>query len=481
MNKQEVKLFSHLPLDVVKDISGFKLCSYLVALEGWRRGLELKWYKDETSMCKLDRLNSSTQGKFFSLSSDNKTHYFFRSRGDKVVNKSVRICQDKEKTKDYLKQAGVPIPLGTVLNTDKEMIQYAEEIGFPVVVKPLKGSMGKGVFTNIDSTEELKEILDELRVTHSRSQLMIEKHYNGKEYRIYTVGDKVIGATNRIPANVDGDGVNTIQALINIKNNERKANPYLAPKPIKIDFEGRRLLKSIGYDENSIPEKGEKVFLKEISNLSSGGDPIEATDELSPEVKQIAVDALKALPSIPHAGVDIIVDPNDNKKGVVLEINATAEIGFHMYPLEGKPRDVPSAIIDYYFPDTINNPKTNAYFDYFSTIDPLKTWAADELKVIKAPKNEMYVKKFIVSGKVIKVGYMNFIRRQALRKGFSGYSRRAGKDIEVVLYGENQNKLTEFIDVCYKGSKKSVVDNINENDVRSLEKPYKLGFEIQLD
>src|SRR5699024_7844758 len=101
---------------------------------------------------------------------------------------------------------------------------------------------------------------------------------------------------------------------------------------IKIDYEVRNMLKKLNYDENSIPKKNEKVFLREISNLSSGGDPIEATDELSPEVQQIAIDSLKALPSIPHAGVDIIVDPKDNKKGIVLEINATAEIGFHLYP-----------------------------------------------------------------------------------------------------------------------------------------------------
>ena len=50
MKKDEVQLFPHLNHDVVKDISGFKLCSYLVALEGWRRGLELKWYKDETEL-----------------------------------------------------------------------------------------------------------------------------------------------------------------------------------------------------------------------------------------------------------------------------------------------------------------------------------------------------------------------------------------------------------------------------------------------
>lgn len=478
MNKHEVELFSHLPLEVVKDISGFKLCSYLVALEGWRRGLELKWYKDESPLCKLDRLNSSTQGKFFSLKSTERNHYFFRSRGDKVGNKDVRICQDKEITKDYLKKSGVPVPLGAVLNNKDEMIAFAQEVGFPVVVKPLKGSMGKGVYTNIDSVKELNDVLEELRISHSRSQLMIEKHYYGKEYRVYTVGEQVVGATNRIPANVVGDGVHSIQELIDNKNNARKSNPYLAPKPIKIDYEVKSLLKRLNYDENTIPKKDETVFLREKSNLSSGGDPIEATDELTPEVKQIAVEALKALPSIPHAGVDIIIDPNDNKKGIVLEINATAEIGFHLYPLEGKARDVPGAIIDYYFPETKGQKKTQAYFDYTSTIEPLKSWAAEELKVTKTPSTQMYVKKFLISGNVIKVGYMNFIKRQAHRNGFSGYSKRVGKNIEVVIYGENEVKLDKFIEICKRGSKKSRVDNVVEEKTAVISHPIKLGFQI---
>lgn len=479
MKNSEVKLFPHLTHEVVSDISGFKLCSYLVALEGWRRGLDLKWYRDETELCKLDRLNSSTQGKFFSLSSNDRTHYFFRSRGDKVSNKAVRICQDKEETKTLLRENKVPIPLGGVFEEDGDIIEYAESVGFPIVIKPLRGSMGKGVYTNINNTKELKAVLSELRSTYNYAEYIVEKHYPGKEYRIYVVGDQVIGATNRVPANVDGDGKSSIAELIKMKNKERKGNPYLSPKPIKVDYEIRSSLKSLGYDINSVPKKGEKVFLRDKSNLSSGGDPIEATDELSKEVKQIAVDALKALPSIPHAGVDIIVDPNNNNKGVVLEANATAEIGFHLFPLKGKARDVPSAIIDYYFPETKNLPKSPFYFDYHSILEPLKYWSAEEVKITPPPSNKVYSKKYIVSGKVQKVGYMNFIRRQALRKGYYGYSKKIDDNkIEIIVMSENKDELSQFIEVCYKGSKKSRVEHVTEEDIKIIESPVKIGFQI---
>ncbi|MEC5425927.1 acylphosphatase [Virgibacillus sp. C22-A2] len=481
MNNLNVELFPHITEEVVSDITGFKLCSYLVALEGWRRGLTLTWYKDETTLCKLDRLKSSTQGKFFSLSSNNKNHFFFRSRGDKVSNKSVRICQDKEKTKNILHQKDVPIPLGKVFETnDKDIFTYAENIGFPVVVKPLRGSMGKGVHTNIKSIDELDDVLTELKSAYNYSEYIVEKHYPGQEYRIYVVGDKVIGATNRVPANIVGDGKNTVKTLIENKNNDRKKNPYLAPKPIKLDYEVLNSLKNYGYDIEGIPKLGERINLREKSNLSSGGDPIEATDELSEEIKQLAVDALKALPSIPHAGVDVIVDPVSSNRGVVLEVNATAEIGFHLFPLEGKARDVPAAIIDYYFPETIKKEKSNFFFDYNSILEPLKTWSADEVRVSSPPNDEIYGRKYIVTGQVEKVGYMNRIRREALKMKLHGFVKKIGENkMEVTVLCKDESEAEKFLDVCYKGSKKSKVNNVESLILESpKDSPFKLGFEI---
>ncbi|MBT2599379.1 acylphosphatase [Oceanobacillus sp. ISL-74] len=479
MDFQKVEPLPHLTKQVVEGISGFNLCSYLVALEGWRRGLTLKWYRDESSKCKLARLNSSTHGKFYSLSDGSKTHYFFRSRGDKVANKSVKICQDKELTKSYLRKRNVSIPLGKVLESDIEIVDYANYIGYPVIVKPLKASMGKGVYTNINSEKELKGVLKELRSKFSYKDYLVEKHYPGKEYRIYVVGDKVVGATNRIPANIVGDGVNTVEKLIEAKNQARKTNPYLAPKPIKVDYEVQYMLKRVDYYLDSIPKEEEQVFLREKSNLSSGGDPVEATEELSEQIRQLAVDALKALPSIPQGGVDIIVDPTDNNKGVVLEINATAEIGFHPFPLTGKSKDVPTAIIDYYFPETKNKYRSPFYFDYLSLLNPLKSLAVEELKVSNTPQQKNYARKYTVKGKLNRVGYLTYIKRQALSKKLYGHAKKLTKnEIEIYLIGESKEVLQDFKEYIQRGSNKSVVKSIEEQELAFSEVPTLTGFQI---
>lgn len=470
---------SNVDMNVASDISGFKLCSYLIALEGWRRGLKLKWYKNESNVCKLQKVSGGSNGVVFSLSDGQQTHFFFRSRGDKVENEAVKVCGDKEETKIHLRNNNVPTPLGEVIGADEEIIEYAQKIGFPVIVKPINGSMGKGVYTNINSKKELQGILKELRSQFKYKEYLVEKHYYGKEYRIYVVGDQVIGATYRVPANIIGDGRNTIEKLIEIKNEQRKSNPYLKIKPIKVDYEVKYMIKREGYNLQSIPKRGEQVFLREKSNLSSGGDPLDATDELSPEVKEIAVKAFKALPSIPHGGVDIIVDPEDNRKGVVLEINATAEIGFHFYPLKGKARDIGKAVIDYYFPQSKLKDKSIFYFDYKSILEPLASGTVDDLMITDAPSNDILAKKYIVSGKVRKVGYATYIRKQALRLNLIGSVKAVNnRKVEITLVSNNRTKLDNFEKYVKRGSKKSIVKEVSEEFIEKIEVPIMVGFHI---
>src|SRR5699024_8683415 len=230
----------------------------------------------------------------------------------------------------------INVPDGRVFDVyDKEITEYAKILGYPVIIKPISGSMGRGVYTNLSDEFELQDALYEFSNHFKTKKILIEKHYQGQEYRIYVVGNQVVGAINRIPANILGDGKSTVRSLIRQKNSDRKNNPYLVKKPIKIDYEIKNSLNSLGYTLDSIPPEGKQVFLREKSNLSSGGDPIDATNVLSQEVKSLAVEALKTLPGMPHAGVDVIVNPDNVKVGTEIEVNATDEIALHILPIDG--------------------------------------------------------------------------------------------------------------------------------------------------
>src|SRR5699024_11618146 len=78
-------------------------------------------------------------GQLFSLQSKEKIHYFFRTRGDKVPNEAVEYGMDKDITKRMLSEKGILVPKGKQFSKNartEEMVQYANDIGYPIVIKP---------------------------------------------------------------------------------------------------------------------------------------------------------------------------------------------------------------------------------------------------------------------------------------------------------------------------------------------------------
>ena len=391
----------HLHPEVVSEVEGNYLDSYVVALEGWRRGLTLRWHvKDSEKFKEMKTWYVDEPGQLFSLHSKEKSHYFFRTRGDKVTNEAVEKGMDKQRTKELLKKAGIPVPDGrqfTRKDDEETVIEYAETLGYPVVIKPKDGSFGRGVMSDIKSEEELKYSLQYLREQLEEDQIIVEKYIPGNDYRLYVVDDKVVGAILRVPPNVVGDGINSIEALIDIKNSERQLNPRLTTCPIKINQELVDYIGKSGYTLESIPGKDEVVYLSDKGNISIGGDPIDVLDELSDEIKQIAVQALRAIPGLTHGAVDLIIDKDQdgNEAGYVIELNPTAQIGGILFPVKGKSRDIPAAIIDYYFPETKNvqTEKEKIYFDFYDVLEPLISRQGVISTVSPAPIGKIHMKK----------------------------------------------------------------------------------------
>lgn len=474
----------HFSNEIVAGVRKTQQCAYSIALEGWRRGLRLKWYSiDSSKFSNFITSGDDPYGRLFSLSSKERTHYFFRTRGDKVQNEAVKIGIDKVETKIRLKQAGVPVPRGQKFEIevdDGDIIAYAsEDIGYPVVLKPVDGSMGKGVFTNIKNEEELTRALRHIREAFNFKELIIEQHISGEEYRVYVVDGKVIGAYNRLPANVFGDGISTIRELINYKNKERRENPRLISSPIKIDDDLLEYLQTNKYSLDYIPRKGERVFLRGKSNISSGGDPVDATDILPEKIKQTAIDAIEAIPGLYHGGVDIIWDKNkmDTKQpAVVIELNPTAQIGGILFPIEGSARDIPASIIDFYFPETINKKKTDMYFDFHGILKPLRNRSAIEVEVEPAPKGEVYAMKYRVRCFRNESTYLNWLKKEAFDRHLHGYAKKLKKgDLEIVVAGTNKETVCGFKNIISRSHNKAEISEVFEE---VWKKPVKIGFEI---
>lgn len=362
--------------------------------------------------------------------------------------------------------------------SDESIIHSAEQIGYPLVLKPTEGSFGKGVITNIRDERELESALKYVRGKLKSSEVILEKYIPGKEYRLYIVGESVVGAMNRIPANVTGDGINTIASLIEAKNEERNLNPRLVSCPIIINEEVKNYLSRHGLTINSVPEKDSKVFLTEKTNISIGGDPVDVLDEIPDDIKEAAVKALHSVPGLPHGAVDLIVHA-ETSKVYVIELNPTANLGGLLYPIYGKARDIPKAIVDFYFPETKkDHQQTSAiYFDYKEVLMSLEDKTAFSTTVIPFNYGRLYKKKYIIKGDVGGFSFQRWIKGKAFHYSLNGYTKkRVDQTLEVVVAGEDEQSLNSFRQILLESSEHYKIDEVLE---QIHEGTVKIGFHIQ--
>jgi cyanophycin synthetase len=264
------------------------------------------------------------------------------------------IAQDKDLTKTLLRAAGVPVPVGCVIDGDCEAgWQAAQEIGLPVVTKPFDGNQGKGVTVGIVSRDHF-DVAFAAAKEHSRS-VIVEKFITGHDYRLLVVGDKLVAAARREPPNVLGDGEHTVRELVDIVNSDPRRGTGHATSLTKIRFDeiAHARLAVQGYTADTVLPKGARAVLRNNANLSTGGTATDVTDDVHPEVAARVVAAAQMV-GIDIAGVDVVCEnigrPLEEQGGGMVEVNAAPGLRMHLDPSYGKGRDVGKVVIDTMFP-----------------------------------------------------------------------------------------------------------------------------------
>ena len=266
------------------------------------------------------------------------------------------IAQDKDLTKSLLLAAGVPVPIGRPAKDMEDAWAIAQNIGLPVVVKPLDGNQGKGVTVNITDRELFNQAYD----TAARyGEVLVEKFLPGSDYRLLVVGNKLVAAARREPPLVVGDGVLTVRELVEKVNADPRRGDGHSTSLTKIKFDdiaiGRLKLQDL--EPNSVPEKGRRVILRNNANLSTGGSATDVTDDVHAEVAARAVAAAQMV-GVDICGVDVVCEsvlkPLEEQNGGVVEVNAAPGLRMHISPSFGKGRNVGKAVIDHMFPNGDN-------------------------------------------------------------------------------------------------------------------------------
>ncbi len=124
---------------------------------------------------------------------------YCRRRGVTFIGptpEQIEMFGDKVKAKKVMSEAGLPVVPGTPepLNDPEEALQFAKEIGFPVMLKAAYGGGGRGMRV-VRSEEELKSAFEsayrEAEAFFGKGDIFVEKYIdNPKHIEVQVLGDK---------------------------------------------------------------------------------------------------------------------------------------------------------------------------------------------------------------------------------------------------------------------------------------------------
>jgi [lysine-biosynthesis-protein LysW]--L-2-aminoadipate ligase len=140
--------------------------------------------------------------------SDSQSYYLTRwleGVGVRVISshRVVATCGDKLLTSAALEEAGVPQPRVKVAFTPEAALTAIEELGYPVVLKPVHGSWGR-LLARINDRDAAEAILEHKSTLggYLHSVFYIQEHVDkpGRDIRALVVGDEVLYAIYRTSA-----------------------------------------------------------------------------------------------------------------------------------------------------------------------------------------------------------------------------------------------------------------------------------------
>jgi D-alanine-D-alanine ligase-like ATP-grasp enzyme/poly-gamma-glutamate capsule biosynthesis protein CapA/YwtB (metallophosphatase superfamily) len=315
--------------------------SHVLELQALSRGLATRRFNDRVFIA------WDTAGSAMEFSGPN-------TAGTSQLGKE--LMNNKAHSRTLLEAAGVPVPRGREFALDDRAgaLAYADDLGWPVVVKPVDGSGGRGVSSGITSAHEFHvahdTLLAAMKRRSRRASFLVEEHVDGSDYRFYVLDGEVLSVLTRRRASVVGDGRLTVSQLVARKNRERQRNPHLRTRPLALGASAQLPLSRQGLASESVPAAGQVVELATAANLSQGGESVEIYDETHPSLMEIAGRAATAVPGVLHVGVDFLIPdhrlPATDQKVAICEVNGTPGATANDFPMYGAPRPVTPRVFE---------------------------------------------------------------------------------------------------------------------------------------
>ena len=268
------------------------------------------------------------------------------------------IMENKVVTKKVLSEKGFRVPGGYEVSTlDDAILKFDYIKNKPIVVKPKSTNFGLGISIFKHGTDNIEDFSKAVLLALKEDKdILIEEFIEGTEYRFFVIEGETKAVLLRVPANVVGDGKHTIAELVELKNeNPLRGDAKKTPlKKIELGEIESLQLKEEGFSFDTILEDGQIAYLRENSNISTGGDSVDMTDEVDESYKKLAVDISDAMMA-KVCGVDLIIkdikQPATNQNYGVIEANFNPMMMMHIYPHTGKSRRLSLDVLRMLFPD----------------------------------------------------------------------------------------------------------------------------------
>jgi len=293
-----------------------------------------------------------TEGNLVQLGYGSKQRRIWTAETDRTSAIAESISSDKDLTKRLLTQCGIPVPEGQIVETADQAWAAAQDIGMPVVVKPLDGNRGWGVSLDVNTEDGVRKAW--VAADKEGSGVLVERYVRGDEHRVLVVGDRVVAATRGETACVVGDGTSTVEQLIDTQINIDPRRGDAEGYPLDVirlhSARGEMSLLEIqrqGLEPHSVPAKDRVVVVQRNGNLNN-----DVTDLVHPDVAAVATLAARVV-GLDIAGIDIVTQDIsrslEETQGAIIEVNAGPGLLMHVKPAVGQPRPVGKAIVEHLF------------------------------------------------------------------------------------------------------------------------------------
>ncbi|RPA59119.1 bifunctional glutamate--cysteine ligase GshA/glutathione synthetase GshB [Aerococcus agrisoli] len=359
-------------MTAMKDIEGYlatgKNFAEKVFQSAWEKPYALGGFEDMELSTQILMFDAIQEGYQFEIldRDDQMLRFSYKGHQEIVKNGNITskdpyvahyVMENKVVTKRVLAEAGFNVPQSLEFKDIDQAMKVADlYTDKAFVIKPKSTNMGLGIsiFKHGANAAEFKEALE--IAFKEDGAVLIEDFAFGTEYRFYVQDGKVLSIVNRIGANVVGDGKSTLEELVALKNQDSKRG-HDHRSPLEIIALGAievNTLKQQGYDVSSIIPEGEQVFLRENSNISTGGDSIEMLEAMHDSYKEIAVKMAETL-QVNITGLDLMIldidAPATDDNYALIEANFNPMMMMHIYPAFGQGKRITKDLLQFLYPE----------------------------------------------------------------------------------------------------------------------------------